>query len=258
MFTEIPNKKIQSWLNNKCFPARVLLSGTGNLLEIAISIAQHLQKNSRENIASGLDPDTIIFRDNGKSFKIDWSDTAKKEGQSEYENVRGIIKLAHQKPVAPYRIIILENLERVTREASHALLKIIEEPAEKVIFIFTTKNHHKLLNTIISRVSVVNIGNSLNDIELSEELNNFLDKKKNLSGKFKIIEELDKKSRENLQKKIDRTVFLEFLEDLITVARLLPKYAPNLEILLETHQAISSNLSPKFCFERLALKINSK
>jgi DNA polymerase III delta prime subunit len=254
---EIGNKKIANWLANKKFPARTLLSGKGNLIDIAIDIAANLQGISREKIESGIHADTIIFRDNKKSFKINWSDAAKKDGQSEHENVCGMIKLAHQTPLSPYRIIILENIERVGREASHAMLKLIEEPASKVIFIFTTKNHHQLLDTILSRVTIVNVLEEETDFEMSEEIREFLDSR-NVIKKFQIIDSLDKKSRDNFTKKINRSIFLNFIEDLITVSRILPKYQKHLEILLETHNAITSNLSPKFSMERLALKITQQ
>ena len=251
---EINNSKINTWLSKGNFPARILLSGSGDLLDLSIEIASKLQGISREIIESGIQSDTTVFRDNGKSFKIAWSETAKKDGQTEKENVRGMIKLAHQTPLSPYRIIILENIERVGRDASHAMLKLIEEPASRVIFIFTTKNHHKLLDTIISRVTVVQVAAEEKDFEMSDDAQKFLEGR-NVIQKFKIIESLDKQSRENPAKKINRTVFLKFIEELIAISRIFPKYNKNLEVLLETHNAITSNLSPKFSLERLALKM---
>jgi replication-associated recombination protein RarA len=251
---EICNNKIKNWLTSQNFPARTLLSGKGNLLDLAIEIASRLQGISREKIESGIHADTTLFRDTGKSFRIDWSDMAKKAGDQEHENVKGMIKLAHQTPLSPYRIIILENIERVGREASHAMLKLIEEPASRVVFIFTTRNHHKLLDTIISRVSVVQVTEEEKDFEMSDTVRDFLEGR-SLIQKFQIIEKLDKDARNNPAKKIDRTIFLNFLEDVIAVSRILPKYQKNLEILLETHNAITNNLSPKFSLERLALKI---
>lgn len=251
---EIKNQRIKSWLKNGKLPRRLLLSGTGDLLSLAIEIATQLQSKSREVIESGIDSDTTIFRDTGKSFRIDWSDTAKKSGDQEHENVRGMIKLAHQKPLSPYRIIILENIERTTHPAFHAMLKLIEEPSSQVIFIFTTKNHHKLLDTIISRVSVVQVSEDEKDFIMSDESEKFLNGR-SLVEKFKIIEKMDKDARNNPAKKINRTIFLNFINELIQVSRVLPKYNKHLEVLLETHNAITSNLSPKFSLERLAIKM---
>lgn len=251
---KVEHKKINSWLTNGNFPARVLLSGNGDLLDLALNIASKLQGKSREIIESGIDSDTTIFRDTGKSFRIDWSDAGKKAGDQEHENVKGMIKLAYQKPLAPYRIIILENIERATHPAFHAMLKLIEEPAKKVIFIFTTKNHHKLLDTIISRVSVVQVTEEEKDFIMSDDAEKFLNGR-SIVQKFQIIEKLDKEARNNPAKKINRTIFTNFIEELIAVSRILPKYNKNLETLLETHNAITSNLSPKFSLERLALKM---
>ena len=246
--------KIEKWISAGVFPQRVLLSGGNNAIELAVEIAVQLQNVPCEQIESGIHADTIVFRDTGKSFKIDFSDAAKKDEQSEHENARGIVRWAHKKPTAPYRIIILENLERTSREAPHALLKLIEEPPSKTIFLFTTKNHHKLLDTILSRMTVVRLTNKENDFEISEEIQNFLGGR-NLLQKFARIEELNKASRDNPDKKIDRTELLEFLEQCILHARFFEKSRHHLELLLETHAAISGNINPKFSLERLAIKL---
>ena len=143
------SQKIQKWLDAGVCPQRVLLSGGGNNLETALAMAAQLQGVSAEKISSGIHSDTVVFRDLGKSFKIDWSESAKRDGQGEYENVRGLIRWAHQKPSeGKYRIAILENFERVTRDAPHGLLKLIEEPPSQTIFLFTTRNHHQLLDLL--------------------------------------------------------------------------------------------------------------
>lgn len=251
------SQKIQKWIEKDVFPQRVLLSGQGNNIEIALDIATQLQKTTKEKIEKGIHSDVILFRDTGKSFKIDWSDAAKKEEQGEHENVRGLIKWAHQKPVeGKYRIVILENLERLSDVAPHACLKLIEEPPLKTIFLFTTQNHHhrKLLDTIISRLTVIRIPKEDLDFDIDDTVKLFLESK-NLIKKFKIIEDLDKNAKDNKEKKMDRTVFLEFLNKVLHQARFFSQHQKHLEIILETHQAITQNINPKLTLERLAVKI---
>lgn len=50
------------------------------------------------------------------------------------------------------RILVVEDIDRMTIEASNAMLKILEEPPSKVMFIFTSSNPKALLETILSRV----------------------------------------------------------------------------------------------------------
>jgi len=248
-------KNIQKWLQADIFPQRVLLSGGKNALETALKIASQLQNCSQEKIEKGIHSDILVFKDTGKSFKIDWSDTAKKDGQGEYENVRGMIRWAYQKPnEGKYRIIILENLERFSNVAPHALLKLIEEPPVRTVFLFTTRNHHQLLDTILSRLTVVRLAQENGDFEISDEICEFLDKK-NLIQKFQLIENLQKKSKENEDKKMDRTVFYKFLEEVVQHARFFEQHRQHLNLLLETHTAISQNINPRFALERLAVKI---
>lgn len=224
-------------------------------MDMALDIATKLQKADRGKIESGIHTDTIVFRDQGKSFKIDWSEAAKRDQQGEYENVRGLAKWAYRKPVeAQYRIAILEHFERASNVAPHALLKLIEEPPPSVIFLFTTQNHHQLLDTILSRMTVVRLPRSEEDFEILDEVRDFFEGK-NLIAKFRFIEQLDRQARDNKDRKIDRTIHFEFLEDLIRHARFFEEHRQHLGLLFETHQAISQNLNPRFSLERLAMKV---
>ncbi|MCS4532385.1 DNA polymerase III subunit gamma and tau [Corynebacterium sp. ES2794-CONJ1] len=50
-----------------------------------------------------------------------------------------------------YRIFIIDEAHMVTRQGSNALLKIVEEPPEHLIFIFATTEPEKVISTIRSR-----------------------------------------------------------------------------------------------------------
>ncbi len=50
-----------------------------------------------------------------------------------------------------YKIYIIDEVHMLTREAFNALLKILEEPPERVIFIFATTEPRKVPATILSR-----------------------------------------------------------------------------------------------------------
>lgn len=53
--------------------------------------------------------------------------------------------------VDTYRIYLLLEAEKMTQEAANAFLKTLEEPPEKVFFILTTAQLHKIPRTILSR-----------------------------------------------------------------------------------------------------------
>ena len=56
---------------------------------------------------------------------------------------------------APYigtkKIYIIENAEKMTLQAQNALLKILEEPPEYVVFFLLTANRYAMLQTVMSR-----------------------------------------------------------------------------------------------------------
>lgn len=56
-----------------------------------------------------------------------------------------------------YKIYIIDEVHMLTKEAFNALLKTLEEPPAKVIFIFATTEPHKVLPTILSRCQRFNL-----------------------------------------------------------------------------------------------------
>ncbi len=70
------------------------------------------------------------------------------------DNVRENIITSSQIPPfnsKGYKIFIIDEVHMLTREAFNALLKTLEEPSKKVIFILATTEIHKVPETIISR-----------------------------------------------------------------------------------------------------------
>ncbi len=68
--------------------------------------------------------------------------------------------------VSDYQIYLIFEAEKMTQEASNAFLKTLEEPPEKVFFILTTSQLHKLPTTILSRCYLLKFSPlSIKDIE---------------------------------------------------------------------------------------------
>lgn len=69
--------------------------------------------------------------------------------------VRELTVWLSKSSLSGFKILFLENIERMTVSASNAFLKTFEEPLEKRIIIATTSNSNSLLDTIISRAFVL-------------------------------------------------------------------------------------------------------
>ena len=67
-------------------------------------------------------------------------------------DVRDILHVSHMKPYeGSYRVTIIDDADLMTLEASNALLKTLEEPAEQNVFVLLTANEEALIPTIKSR-----------------------------------------------------------------------------------------------------------
>ena len=87
--------------------------------------------------------------DDGSILDVVEMDAASNRG---IDDIRDIIDEAQFRPArAKYRVYIVDEVHMLTDQAFNALLKILEEPPEHVIFILATTEVHKLLPTILSR-----------------------------------------------------------------------------------------------------------
>jgi DNA polymerase-3 subunit gamma/tau len=70
------------------------------------------------------------------------------------DDIRGLREQVHYLPqLARRKIYIIDEVHMLTASAFNALLKTLEEPPPHVTFIFATTDPHKVLPTILSRVS---------------------------------------------------------------------------------------------------------
>ena len=69
------------------------------------------------------------------------------------DDIRDIIERSQSKPLdSLYKVFIIDECHSLSNSAWQAMLKILEEPPEFVIFIFCTTNPEKIPKTILSRV----------------------------------------------------------------------------------------------------------
>ena len=85
----------------------------------------------------------------GRSLDVLEIDGASNRGIDEVRNLRESLKYAPNP--GKYKIYIIDEVHMLTTEAFNALLKTLEEPPSRVMFMFATTEPHKVLATIISR-----------------------------------------------------------------------------------------------------------
>lgn len=86
---------------------------------------------------------------------------AKLEGDFMYDSIpiaqiRRASSWAHYRSEAGKKMMIIENADRMQESVRNALLKILEEPPEDVVFVLTTSRRNAVMPTILSRVRTYN------------------------------------------------------------------------------------------------------
>jgi DNA polymerase-3 subunit gamma/tau len=85
----------------------------------------------------------------GTSMDVLEIDGASNRGINEIRELRENVKYTPAK--STFKIFIIDEVHMLTQEAFNALLKTLEEPPPRVIFIFATTQPHKIPLTILSR-----------------------------------------------------------------------------------------------------------
>lgn len=96
-----------------------------------------------------------------------------KQGLISVEESRHIIQNLSMKPFeGDFKIMVIWLPEKMNIQSANAILKVLEEPSPKTLFLMVCQEPDKLLATIISRVQSLQIPN-FTDEELSENLQTF-------------------------------------------------------------------------------------
>lgn len=87
---------------------------------------------------------------NGNSLDLIEIDAASNRGIDEIRNLKDSAMTAA--PGGKYKVFIIDEVHMLTKDAFNALLKLLEEPPDHVVFILATTEPHKILLTVLSRV----------------------------------------------------------------------------------------------------------
>ena len=94
-------------------------------------------------IAAGTHPDLCLLA------------TEKSSQGIKIDQIRAVIEKLNHTSLAAYKIIVINPADSLLLAASHALLKSLEEPSERTLFILLTEKMECLLPTIRSRCQVI-------------------------------------------------------------------------------------------------------
>ncbi|NMM98555.1 DNA polymerase III subunit delta' [Bifidobacterium olomucense] len=141
-----PSQLTQSWLI--CGPPGSGRSNMARAFAAALESPDHGMSDEptriTQQVLAGTHPDVTVLATNKVTIGID--------------QVRDIITTSEQMPsTAPWRIIIIEDVDRMLERTTNVLLKEIEEPAERCIWLLCAPSAQDVLPTIRSRCRVVNL-----------------------------------------------------------------------------------------------------
>lgn len=141
-----PSQITQSWLI--CGPPGSGRSNMARAFAAALESPDHGMSAEptrvTQQVLAGMHPDVTVLTTNKVTIGID--------------QVREIITTSEQMPAtAPWRIIIIEDVDRMLERTTNVLLKEIEEPAEHCIWLLCAPSAQDVLPTIRSRTRIVNL-----------------------------------------------------------------------------------------------------
>ena len=91
-------------------------------------------------------PDFYLINENGETIKV--------------EEIRTLTEKVIEKPIiSNKKVYIINDCDKMTKEAQNCLLKTLEEPPEFVVIILISSNENVILNTIKSRCMSVKFKN---------------------------------------------------------------------------------------------------
>lgn len=166
-----------SWIQGERFPHAILLEGpsgcgkTHFAMELAQAVVcERFSASSDEDlpVLGGFEPVSKecpcgFCRHCVKAEKNIHPDILlfEGEGRARSFHIGTVRELRSQAFVYPNeanaKVFVLRNVQDMSVQAQNALLKILEEPPASVIFILTCENKSMLLDTILSRVSVLTL-----------------------------------------------------------------------------------------------------
>jgi DNA polymerase-3 subunit delta' len=115
----------------------------------------------------------LLIGNNYRLSLYDWYEAIgieKKQGIINAEDCGEILRtLSYKSYESEYKVMIIWMVEKLFHAAAPKILKILEEPPDKTLFLLITEKPEQIISTILSRCQLVKIP-KLRDAELIEQL----------------------------------------------------------------------------------------
>ena len=248
-------KKIQQDAQEKTLPHALLLSGPKGVGKFAFleMIAEILVDKKKQQFfpPEVMKVDTLyqegIISDMEKIAEKSFFNQShrkklkKKSDTIGVEDLEQFTKHLFETTSSEYKVVLIREVERMTRETANKFLKTLEEPPEKTIFLMTCSSEKKLLETFLSRVRKEHF-----TLASEETIQNFLDHETE-DGKFSVSEKKDLQSLsagrgEFLQELIQHPEFFKAEQEKKQEVEKIPKMT-NLEKLSETEKLAKKGIA---------------
>jgi DNA polymerase-3 subunit delta' len=115
----------------------------------------------------------LFLKQNPYGSLFDWLnflEAGNKQGEIRVDDAQEILRLLSLKSYeGGYKIAIIWMADKMNIAASNKLLKLLEEPTDKTLFILIAENKEDIIQTILSRCQVLHF-NGLNEAQIAEKL----------------------------------------------------------------------------------------
>ncbi len=210
----IPKQILSSIIKTGNYPSSFLFYGPPGVgkFSTALNFASEILKDDKR-IYKGTHPDLSIVFPEFEGYEknelinmrknMEYFTVRRNKGTISIDTVRKLQDYVYITPMEnTWRIVIIVQSERITKEGFNAFLKILEEPPNNVIFILVTSEKNFLPDTIISRSQIIKF------TPLSQEIQQQILKNKVMSRFGRGIEEtLFMNSQKSLERKIEELFF---------------------------------------------------
>lgn len=174
-----------------------------------------------------------IFKDDQEKIKI--------------KEIKKFVEYSNSKSPFKFQIFFIENISRLTPTSSNSLLKFFEEPWVWNIIFTTNSWENNILETIISRVQIID----LNIFQIKKENSFYLSLLKNY-----LNEESNELVAYFFKNKLEKHDYIDFLENLIIYSKNNLSFINYLEEINEDINEIKqNNLNAKYIVDKWILKI---
>lgn len=175
----------------------------------------------------------FILEDNGENIKI--------------QDIKRFVKPWELSTPYKFQIFLIENIARMTLQSFNSCLKFFEEPGIQNLIFCTNKSEAWVIDTILSRVQVVDLW-----LYTSFSENSFY---------FSLLEGYHKNKTSEIfsyfyRNKLEKHEYLDFLKSMIAYSK---KHFVFLDFLLELEEDINliekNNVNAKYVVDKYLLKI---